>query len=419
MSSIGKGAVNIAFRLFTLGGKFLLLILMARKLPLSELGLYGLITATITFAIYFVGMDFYTFNIRDMLAKPQSEWGKLLRDQLAFHLIMYMVAFPFLLAVFFAGILDWQYFVWFCCLLVLEHLGQEAYRVIEASGRPTTALAYLFIRSGIWPYMAIALLILVSNRGINLVFGSWLAGSLLGLFVAIFLLRGLGWREGWQKRIDWMRIWNGVKVAIVLLLSTLFLRAMMLVDRYILERYWSLEIVGVYTFFFSIAFILQDFVNVGVVTSIYPRLISSFQRGELGLYNQLYIMLAKRIVITAILLGLSFSLVLPLLLPFVGRVELLDHLPVFWLLLLATFLSILGLIPFYALYAHSADLAISISSFLSLITCFSMSLLLVPTHGPIGAAIAYVIAMAVLTLVRFIFVLSVDNASIRFLVFLK
>lgn len=413
------GIINILLRVVTLGSKFLLLIVMAQRLSLDELGVYGIMTVTVSFAIYFVGMDFYTFNIRDMLLHPKVEWGKLIRDQFALHFVIYTVFLPVLSLVFFIGVIGWRYAIWFYLLLILEHLGQETYRVIEASGRPTTALIYLFVRSGFWPYLAVILMI-VSDKfaHVSVVFALWAAASGLSLLLAAYWLRGLGWREGWRKPVDWWRIRKGVGVSLILLMATLFLRGTTLIDRYMLERYWALELVGVYTFFFSIAFVLQDFVNVGVVTSIYPRLISTYQRGDLPGHSQLFGALAKRVFLVTLLLGGTLALITPLILPFLGKQEFAQHLSVFMVLLLAASLSVLSLIPFYGLYARNADRAILLSSLLSLITCFFVDFALIPIYGPIGAAIGYAAAMTVLLFSRFFF-LRVSSGGFQNSEFLK
>ena len=44
--------------------KFLLIFFLARILPPEELGTYGLFTATVGYALYFLGLDFYTYSGR-------------------------------------------------------------------------------------------------------------------------------------------------------------------------------------------------------------------------------------------------------------------------------------------------------------------------------------------------------------------
>ena len=49
---------NMALRGLTLASKFLLIFFLARFLEPAELGLYGLVVATIGYALYLLGLDF-------------------------------------------------------------------------------------------------------------------------------------------------------------------------------------------------------------------------------------------------------------------------------------------------------------------------------------------------------------------------
>lgn len=73
--------INIALRGMTLGSKFLLIFFLARFLEPAELGLYGLLVATIGYALYLLGLDFYTYSTREILKRERNEWGGLLKNQ--------------------------------------------------------------------------------------------------------------------------------------------------------------------------------------------------------------------------------------------------------------------------------------------------------------------------------------------------
>ena len=67
--------VSIVLRGMTLGSKFLLIFILARFLTPAELGLYGLLAATIGYALHLLGLDFYTYTTRELLKRPREEWG--------------------------------------------------------------------------------------------------------------------------------------------------------------------------------------------------------------------------------------------------------------------------------------------------------------------------------------------------------
>src|SRR5690606_20238622 len=114
----------------TLIGRFLLIFFLARFLEPAELGLYGLFSATISYALYLLGFDFYTFTTREVLRRERSEWGGLLKSQLGLSAVLYGVFLPLLVLIFVQGLLPWQLAGLFFVLLVLEHLTQELGRLL-------------------------------------------------------------------------------------------------------------------------------------------------------------------------------------------------------------------------------------------------------------------------------------------------
>ena len=101
-------ALNITLRGVTLGCRFLLIFFLARFLEPAQLGLYGLLTATIGYSLYLLGFDFYTFTTREILKRERHEWGGLLKDQGALSLVLYVIFIPLLSLIFVKGLLPWS-----------------------------------------------------------------------------------------------------------------------------------------------------------------------------------------------------------------------------------------------------------------------------------------------------------------------
>lgn len=72
--------INVGLRGMTLVSKFLLIFFLAVFLEPQELGLYGLIIATIGYSLYPLGSDFYAFTTRELLKRDRKEWGGLIKD---------------------------------------------------------------------------------------------------------------------------------------------------------------------------------------------------------------------------------------------------------------------------------------------------------------------------------------------------
>jgi O-antigen/teichoic acid export membrane protein len=117
-SSLSRLA-NIALRGMTLGSKFVLIFLLAKLLEPAEVGLYGLLTVTIAYALMALGFDFYSYATRELINTDRSQWAALIRDQGVFYSIAYAIVLPLCVMVFWKEYLPWTLMFWFFPLLAL------------------------------------------------------------------------------------------------------------------------------------------------------------------------------------------------------------------------------------------------------------------------------------------------------------
>lgn len=384
---IKTSVLNLFLRGVTLAAKFLLVITMARLLAPELVGIYGLMTVTIGLSLFLLGMDFYAFNTREILERTREEWPRLIRDQLVFHTIMYAVAGPFLAGIFFFGILDWSYAPWFFGLVILEHLSQESFRLLVTLSRSAMANAVLFLRSGSWVF-AIAALWWVSPELQNLqtVWMGWLLGIGASLGLAAFSLRDLPWglARGVPIRWGWMR--QGVGVALPLLLATIALQGTQFADRYLIAHFSDDSLLGVYTFFGSIANVLHVFVFTAVTMVLHPQIVQAYRQDRLSVYRQRMRTLVWATLGCLLPLSIVLAVGITPVLGLIGREIYSEQITTFYVLLAAFGLLTISHIPHYALYARKKDRAILASSVISLFTAVVLGLLLVPLFDIAGAA---------------------------------
>lgn len=373
--------INIALRGMTLASKFLLIFFLARFLEPAELGLYGLLTATIGYALYLLGFDFYTFTTREILKRDRSEWGGLLKDQGALSLVLYSIFLPLLCLVFIKGFLPWHVAGWFFALLVLEHLTQELGRLLVTISEQLFASVVLFLRSGIWAVAVTALMFIApESRSLEFVLGAWTIGGVAALLLGAYRLNQLG-IAGWQKKIDWNWICKGLKVAIPLLVATLAIRGLFTIDRYWFGALAGLDILGAYVLFMGVCNALMSFLDAGVFAFIYPGLISAYNKQDFDAFRQgLRRMLIQTLLLTFIFAGIAIVLIGPLL-SWLNKPLYLEHQDLFQWLLVATLLYAIGMVPHFALYAQGQDRPIIHSHIASLI-CFFSTTWLFSIHWP-------------------------------------
>lgn len=375
---------NIALRGMTLASKFLLIFFLARFLEPAELGLYGLLTATIGYALYLLGFDFYAFTTREILKRERSEWGGLLKDQGALSLVLYAVFLPLLSLVFIKGLLPWSLAGWFFVLLVLEHLTQELGRLLIAISEQLLASLVLFLRSGIWAVAVTALMFVEpGSRSLDFVMGAWTLGGLAALLLGLYRLRKLK-IGGWHKKVDWRWIATGLKIAIPLLVATLAIRGVFTLDRYWFQALAGLEILGAYVLFMGVSNALMSFLDAGVFAFSYPGLISAHNRQDGTAFHQgMRKLLLQTLVLSSAFVAVALLAIGPLL-SWLDKPLYLEQQGLFPWILLTTALYALGMVPHYALYAQGYDKPIIHSHIASLLV-FIPATWLFSIHWPVLA----------------------------------
>jgi O-antigen/teichoic acid export membrane protein len=406
--AVGSG-VNLALRGLTLASKFFLMVYLAKVVSPGQLGVYGLFTITISYALYLLGLDFYTYAQREMFSLPRTEWGGIIRNQFRFYALVYLLVLPLFLLVFVAGWLPWQMAGWFYLLLSFEHLSQELCRLLVALGKVTLANVTLFFRGGAWSLAVVALFWTTpQTHGLTAVWIGWSVGVAVSVVIAVLGVHSVIGPLPEKTAMDWSWVRCGLKVAAQFFVGTLALRGLFTFDRYFLDLYVGKSAVGVYSFYMTLANAMMAFADAGVISRLYPRIVAAYRMGKYDEYRQSL----KELTLGIISLYLSFSFALIVVIKpvmrYIGREEYVNDISTLWVLLTAMGLYSLGLVPHYALYARGSDRAITVASLFSFILFIVAAFFLTPMYGMIGVAFSVLVGVLCLGTVK-MYTLLISN----------
>lgn len=238
--------ISVGLRAATLGARFLFIFFLAKYVDPSSVGYYGLFAATVSYALYAVGLDFYTYVSREIVNTPATQRGRLLKGQAVLAGGMYLLAIPV------SGFLlvqsNWPPYLawWFLPILVLEHFNQEMSRLLIVLSEQMAASVIIFVRQGSWA-VAIIVLMMVNKdaRNLETVMALWALAGAVAAGLGIWKLKQLK-TTGWYLPIDWTWLKKGVSVSTAFLIATLALRGLHTLDRYWLEALGDIEVVGAY-----------------------------------------------------------------------------------------------------------------------------------------------------------------------------
>lgn len=372
MATNSARLLNVSLRTVTLGTRFLFIFLLAKYLEPASVGYYGLFTATVGYALYFVGLDFYTYVTREILKTPNDRRGGLLKGQAALSGVLYLVFLPFALVFLYQAGWPGHLALWFFPILLLEHFNQEMSRLLTALSEQIAASVNLFVRQGSWAIVIVALMTLEPNsRHLDTVMALWACAGIAAAVQGIWVLKKLQF-GGWCMPVDWHWIKKGIAVSTAFLVATLALRGFQTIDRYWLESLGGIEMVGAYTLMIGVAGTLMTFLDAGVFSYTYPALITHSHRQEHDAARAKVRQMFWQTLALCAAFGIVSWLLLPYLLDWINKPAYKNAIGLYPWLLMAMIINAVGLIPHYALYAYSRDKPI-IYSHLAALPVFVLS----------------------------------------------
>lgn len=391
--------LNMVLRTATLGARFVFVFFLAKYLDPQSVGYYGLFTATVGYFLYLVGLDFYTYTTREILKASPEQRGQMLKGQAALSVLLYAIVVP--LAVWVLPQAHWpgELLLWFFPILVFEHLNQEISRLLVALSEQITASLILFMRQGSWALAIVGLMAVDADmRQLQAVMACWLAAGVIAALLGLLKIRQLR-MGGWSLPVNWAWVKKGAMVSLAFLLATLALRGVQTIDRYWLQSLTSIEVVGAYVLFLSIAGTLMVFLDAGVFAFAYPELIALHHQQQHAQAHRKVKQLLVYILLAAVAFSAISWLLLPYLLQWINKPLYTESMELYPWLLLATVINALGMAPHYALYAQGRD-RIIIGSHIAAMVVFAIAVwllaqILPALAVPLGLVIFFTVILVI------------------------
>ena len=391
--------LNMVLRTATLGARFVFVFFLAKYLDPQSVGYYGLFTATVGYFLYLVGLDFYTYTTREILKASPEQRGQMLKGQAALSVLLYAIVVP--LAVWVLPQAHWpgELLLWFFPILVFEHINQEISRLLVALSEQITASLILFMRQGSWALAIVGLMAVDADmRQLQAVMACWLAAGVIAALLGILKIRQLR-MGGWNLPVNWAWVKKGAMVSLAFLLATLALRGVQTIDRYWLQSLTSIEVVGAYVLFLSIAGTLMVFLDAGVFAFAYPELIALHHQQQHAQAHRKVKQLLVYILLAAVAFSAISWLLLPYLLQWINKPLYTESMELYPWLLLATVINALGMAPHYALYAQGRD-RIIIGSHIAAMVVFAIAVwllaqILPALAVPLGLVIFFTVILVI------------------------
>ena len=211
--------LNTAVRLGSLGAKLFLVLYITKGFTLDDVGSYGLVTAIVAIAIPLIGFRIDYCALRDIVGLSPFQTALMLRDQLVFYLLNYLI---FLFCFYFVARhlnneKEATYLMYAAILSVLESLASLTSGNLVSTGRPVIANCLFFIRSASWvPFVILFGVISLSFHNLSSIFNFWLGGVTLSLMLNVIIWAKMPWKSVFLMPINWLWVRRSLKIALPL-----------------------------------------------------------------------------------------------------------------------------------------------------------------------------------------------------------
>ncbi|MBR1249474.1 hypothetical protein JQ609_21405 [Bradyrhizobium sp. AUGA SZCCT0169] len=361
----------------------------------AEMGEYGLLTAALAFALLAIGLEFYSYTLREMVPASPARRTRIIADQITLGVMALLVVGVLVLAAILAGLFPSRLAPWFLLILITEHISLEATRILIITERPVRAYIGVFLRGGIWVYaMAVLMFTTPSTRTLEMVLVWWALGGTLAIAFSAASLSGLPWRELRGYRPDWNAIFAGLRTARPFMLTAAGALVISYVDRFVIDMFVGREALGIYTFYSTILIGLLS-LGASVSHQFLPKVISGYTasaeayRAALrSFFWSLLALALGTIIISGLLMGPMLNVL--------GLSVYASGIWVFYAMLPGVFLRMMADVPSYALYAARSDSYLLFCNLGAALISTLLNVLLVPIFGIYGAALTGGIASAAL-----------------------
>ena len=390
-------AIVVAFlRASTLLGKFLFTLYLARVLTLSDLGLWTLLLAIVTYGIFFIGAETYNIVLRNYVRSSRMDSVGRFSKQWYFFFLQYAII---LLIGSFLMLLDnfkSNLALIVCCILILEHASHEFHRLAIFTNKQIHANCILLIKSTGW--MSIAAYCFytgIAEVSLQTIVLFWLLGAALSLTYCLWMF---SWLPKLLDRSFVLFPKSKLKNYIIQIAPFYFLslaiQSPIFLSRYIFEISSNREELAVYGYYTTFGNGIEALFGAVVIAKLIPLLLNN--DSSLIPEKSKVVAYVKKYLLISLVFWISSFIVLYLSLPsinaFTQKVVMQDFMLIFPIIFAGQMFFSFGAVIQYGLYALNCDKELAILAgqyfFLSVI----LLVFLIPLYGSFGAALAMCLA---------------------------
>ncbi|MBZ3682657.1 hypothetical protein J1N41_15925 [Providencia rettgeri] len=361
--------------MITVLGKFILVIYLSKYGSENDLAVYTLVNATISFSVFFIGLELYTFTNRELI-----ERGNLV-EQIINTVPVFIITYSIsIFLIYSLNLIPTEYIQLFFVLLAMEHILTECDRILVSIQKAIKASIVFFFRTSAWIYIFIIYSYTSKSIDIKSLILYWLLFDIITLLLALYFIKesdNINFRiPSTFISINWIK--KAFFIAKNFILVSLISRGVLFFDKLIIDKFSGSEQLSAYAFYSNFTNILLLVSGPLVSVFYYPKIIEEVNNLNYSKAKDL----ARKFKINMLLMTILFSIIttvaMYISLYFIENKNIEKYYYCYFILLLAFIFNNISIYYQYILYSTKSDSAILKTYIYSLlISCFSSILLFV------------------------------------------
>ena len=376
--------VLMSMRGITLVVKFAFTLFIAKYVGLNELGIYGLVSAAGIVSPAIFGLGIMHLLSRSAVKQPLGETKSDLIRYFNYLSIFYFVA-AICIMTYFAINGNWVMAALILLVIFLEHINGECYQLMINLSRPLLADILHFTRSASWVliYMALAG-VFIPMRNIHALLIAWIVGSGLCTLIYMLVISRLPSSTTANQRSLWNWLGFRSKQSSWLYLNGIATTGANYSDRYIIGAFLTLELTGVYLFFWQIQSALSNLIYTGLIQIARPAFVKNFT--QINPDWKIVKNLMRSTTIVAVIFSILALIVMAIALPFFKIPLVSQYFNLFVLILIAFIFNVLAEVQVLVFYSKHKDHQVSLITLAVFVLNLLGCLCTIPFWGLWGAA---------------------------------
>ncbi len=406
--------LNLSIKGASLLSRFVLLFFMGKFLLVEDLGIYGILSITVTLAVMVIGVDFYRSSSREIVGATSDRQITILWNQLVFYGMMYLLFAPFLLILFYSGMIDFEFIGWFYAVLIAEHLSMELFRAFTVLKHPVFANVLLFLKSGFWSIILLFLWVVLEIElyTVKNIMFFWLIGNGMAVLAGMIHLF-VQYRGSTVGKIDMKWIKKATSTSLLLLGSTLAYKVIEFSDRYMIDFMMTKKDVGYYTFFYQISGVIHMAIVTAVLLVLYPYLLEYADKKDWKKFFSIRKKMGIQTIGATVLFAILLIVLIKPILFYLGKEDFYNYLDAFYFLILANVILNLSYLYHYVLFSFKQDRLMLYITLFGAGLNIVLNYIFISSMGVKGAAIGSACSFFVIGLLKFIYARKVQRELVE------